>query len=126
MDYYENALKWHKSAEFSIEGGFYQQSVSQSCLAAELFLKSVLIVIQPKSELDKSHDTLGIFNVIARKYPTDKDVLSGVRMCRKYFTESRYPYNGGEVYTEEFARQFLEYVENVKDYVDNECNGGCN
>ena len=42
MDYYNNAVTWYNSAKFSLTGEFYQQSVSQSCLAVELFLKSKL------------------------------------------------------------------------------------
>ena len=62
MDYYSNAVNWYESAKFLVSGGFYQQSVAQSCLAVELFLKSQLLIMAPDSELDKSHDTINIFN----------------------------------------------------------------
>lgn len=121
MNYYNNAVSWYNSAKFSLTGGFYQQSVSQSCLAVELFLKSKLILIDPGSELDKTHDSINIFKVVAKKYPPKKDLLPGVRNCRKYFNEARYPYGGTEIYSKEFAEEFVKYVEDVMDYIDNEC-----
>lgn len=121
MDYYNNAMGWYESAKFAITGGFYQQSVSQSCLAVELFLKSKLFVIDPNSELDKTHDSLNIFNMLVKKYPTNKNLLPGIRYCRKYFNEARYPYGEVGIYTEEFAQQFIGYVEAVKDYIDSDC-----
>lgn len=121
MDYYDNAVNWYNSAKFLITGGFYQQSVSQSCLAVELFLKSKLIVIDPNSELDKSHDSLNIFKEVVKKYPTGKNLLPCIRSCRKFFNESRYPYTTIDIYTKEFAEEFIKHVEYVKDYVDNDC-----
>ena len=68
MDYYNNAVTWYNSAKFSLTGEFYQQSVSQSCLAVELFLKSKLAFIDPDSELDKSHDLISIFKEVTKKF----------------------------------------------------------
>ena len=121
MNYYDNALNWYSSAKFLLAGEFYQQSVSQSCLAVELFLKSKLIMIDPDSELDKSHDSISIFKEVAKKYPPKKDLLHGIRYCRKYFNEARYPYSGTSIYTKEFAEEFVKYVEDVINYIDNEC-----
>jgi len=121
LDYYDNAEKWYDSAKFSITGEFYQQSVSQSCLAVELFLKSKLVLIDPNSELDKSHDTINILKEILKKYPTEKDLMPAARNCRKYFNESRYPNNGTDIYTKELAYEFIKYVENIKDYIDTDC-----
>lgn len=121
MNYYDNALNWYNSAKFSLTGEFYQQSISQSCLAVELFLKSKLILVDPDSELDKSHDSISIFKELAKKYPTRKELLHGIRNCRKYFNEARYPHSGTDIYTKEFAEEFVKYVEDVRDYIDNEC-----
>ena len=121
MNYYDNAVTWYNSAKYSLTGGFYQQSVSQSCLAVELFLKSKLILIDPVSELDKSHDSISIFKVVAKKYPSSKDLLPSIRNCRKYFNEARYPYGGTEIYTKEFAEEFVRYAEDVMEYINNEC-----
>jgi len=121
MDYYSNAVSWLEGAKLLESNGYYQQSVSQSCLATELFLKSRLSIIDPNSELDKSHDSINIFNELKRKYPTSKDLLPGIRFCRKFFNEARYPYDGIEIYTKEFALRFIGYVEQVKDYIDNDC-----
>jgi len=121
VDYYNSAVSWYESAKFLESGGYYQQSVSQSCLAVELFLKSRLSIVDPNSELDKSHDSINIFKELNKKYPTDKDLLPGIRYCRKYFTEARYPYDGTDIYTKEFALEFIGYVEQVKDYIDNDC-----
>ena len=121
MDYYSSAEQWYSAAKYLAAGGFYQQSVSQSCLAVELYLKSRLLVVDPDSELDKSHDTVNIFHVLAKRYPTNRDILTGIRYCRKYFNEARYPYNGTNVYSKELADQFLGYVEEVKNYIDQDC-----
>ena len=121
MDYYKSATHWYESAKFLITGGFYQQSVSQSCLAAELFLKSQLSIVDPKSELDKSHDTINIFKTLTRKFPTKRELLLGIRYCRKYFNESRYPFGNEDIYTKEFAEEYLGYVKEIKSYIDEEC-----
>ena len=121
MDYYNSAVSWLESAKLLESNGYYQQSVSQSCLSAELFLKSRLSIIDPNSELDKSYDSINIFNELKKKYPTNKDLLPGIRLCRKYFTEARYPYDGTGIYTKEFAQSFIGYVEQVKDYIDDDC-----
>ena len=121
MDYYKSASHWYESAKFSITGGFYQQSVSQSCLSAELFLKSQLSITEPNSELDKSHDTLNIFKTLSKRFPAKRDMLQGIRYCRKYFNESRYPFGNDDIYTKEFAEEFLGYVKEIKRYIDEDC-----
>ena len=121
MDYYSSAVSWFESAKLLEANEFFQQSVSQSCLAVELFLKSKLLIVEPDSELDKSHDSINIYRVLAKHYPTNRDLLPGIRNCRKYFNEARYPYSGVEFYTKTFAQEFLGYVQAVKDYIDNDC-----
>jgi len=79
VDYYNSAVNWYESAKLLESNGFYQQSVSQSCLAAELFLKSRLSIIDPNSELDKSHDSINIFNELKKKYQTNNIVCRGRR-----------------------------------------------
>ena len=118
---YNNAVSWYESAKLLETNGFFQQSVSQSCLAVELFLKSKLLIVDPDSDLDKSHDSINIFRVLVDRYPTSRDLLPGIRHCRKYFNEARYPYSGTDVYTRDFAQEFLSYAQAVKDYIDNDC-----
>jgi HEPN domain-containing protein len=79
------------------------------------------MIIDPDSELDKSHDTINIYYVLVKKYPPKRDLLTGIRYCRKYFTEARYPIDGTDIYTKEFAERFLYYVEEIKLYIDQEC-----
>lgn len=44
-----------------------------------------------------------------------------MKACRKYNNESRYPYNGMGIFTKDFAEMFIEYVNDTKSYIDNEC-----
>jgi len=42
--------------------------------------------------------------------------------CRKFYNESRYPYtNEINIYTKEFAKGFIIFIKDIKDYVENEC-----
>jgi HEPN domain-containing protein len=43
-------------------------------------------------------------------------------LCRKYYGESRYPFGGDKtIYNKQFCEEFLKYLENVKEFVDNQC-----
>lgn len=41
--------------------------------------------------------------------------------CRKYFNESRYPASDSLVYTRKFSKEFLDYTDKIKDYVEEKC-----
>lgn len=100
---------------------FYADSVYASCLAIEFYLKSVMNRVPNSKKYEFTHDVINLYNEINKKYPSSKDLSLIMRRCRKYNNESRYPYNGVEIFTSEFAEEFLSYVKLVKEYVDNEC-----
>lgn len=50
-------------------------------------------------------------------------MLQAVKLGKKYFNESRYPHADTEIYTKEFANEFLGYAEAVRSYVDDVCIG---
>ena len=121
MNYYDNAEEVHKAAEILCDNGQYRISVYNSCLAMELYLKSRLNFEGVNEKLEFSHDTVNIYRLIAMRFPPKKDLLKTVTFGRKYFNESRYPRGDVEVYTKEFADEFLIYVSAIKSYIDNEC-----
>ena len=45
-----------------------------------------------------------------------------VKMSTKYFKDSRYSnYENLKIFTKEFADEFIDYVNQVKNYVDEKC-----
>ena len=121
MEYYKLGEDKQKVAELTKEAGFYADSVYASCLAAEFFLKSVMNRVPEAQEFEFTHDVINLYFAIKRKYPSSKDLEEAVKYCRKYNNESRYPYSGIGVFTDNFAAQFLSYVKDIRYYVDEEC-----
>ena len=121
MDYYVLAEEEIGAIDVLYAAGQYRHSVYHSCIAIELLLKSKLVQIDPTSAFLESHDIINIFKAVQEKYNSTKDLRPVVRFCRKYFNESRYPVSGTVIYTMEFASQFLQYVKDVKNYIDTEC-----
>jgi HEPN domain-containing protein len=120
MNYIENAADWERSAYNSEKSADYRVSVFSACMAAECYLKAQLLTVQPDSEYEKSHDVLTIYRILSSRYKPSKDLSHDVILCRKYYTESRYPQNRS-FYTESIAKDFLRYMEAIKNYVENEC-----
>ena len=121
MDYYNLAENHQITARILIDNGQHMDSVYHSCLAVEMYLKSKHSVLFPDSELSKSHDVIGISRDVLKQYPSSYDLKHIFISVRKYMNESRYPYNGLSVYTEDFAEDFFEYIKIIKAYIDNEC-----
>ena len=121
MNYYELAEEEIKAVNTLYSAGMYRHTVYHCCIAMELLLKTKMVQIDPASVLIEGHDIINIFKAVQEKYPSTKDLRTVVRFCRKYFNESRYPSDGAAVYTKEFAEQFVQYAEDVKFYIDNEC-----
>ena len=103
------------------ENGHYRMSVYNSCLAVELFLKSRLYLVEGSEDYEFSHDTINIYRHLRTKFPSKIDLTRMITLARKYFNESRYPHGDTGVFTKDFALEFLENVETIKDYIDNEC-----
>lgn len=121
MDYYKLAEDKQKVAQLTKDAGFYADSVYASCLAVEFYLKSVMNRVPEAREFEFTHDVINLYYATKKKYPSSKDLSEAVKYCRKYNNESRYPYNGMEIYTDNIATQFLKYAEDVKYYIDEEC-----
>ena len=122
MDYYANAHGNERAAITLLKNGHYQQCVSLSCLAVELYLKSKLHLVQHSEELMFSHDVVNIYKRLITRFQPKTDILPFVTVSRKYFNESRYPYAGDtSIYTQEFANEFIEIVAAVREFIDNEC-----
>lgn len=121
MDYYKNAEDNAEVARLSYENGKYQVSISLSCLAVELYLKSVLGLVSHSIDLETSHDVINIYRCISKRYKSKTDLLPYLVQCRKYFNEARYPTSNSAVYTREFSEEFLDYVSAVKEFVDSQC-----
>ena len=118
---YENAEHWDKSARKVFDVGEYRTCVYCCILAIELYLKAILLLIEPNSQYAESHDVIGIYEGVHKKYPSTYNLGPIVRMCRKYNNEIRYPQSNADIYDRDFAEGFLGYVDKIKNYVDNEC-----
>ena len=122
MDYYRNAKDNEEIARIAYDNGKYQVSIALICLSIELYLKSRLNLVEYPLDLDISHDILGIYKCIAKRYKYKKNLTASMTFSRKYYTEARYPFSdSSEVYTKEFCEEFLSRLDDVKDYVDNYC-----
>jgi len=60
---------------------------------------------------------------LANRYKLDEDLLQAIKLGKKYFNESRYSHGDRAVYTKEFAKEFLGYIEATKSYIDDVCVG---
>ena len=87
----------------------------------ELYLKSVLHLVEHNMDLEISHDVINIYKCLNKRFKSETDLLPYLVRCRKYFNEARYPASDSSAYTKEFCEEFLTYVGAIKDYVDNEC-----
>jgi len=90
-------------------------------LAIDLLLKSVLYRLDSTSGLLMGHDHIGMLRTIEKRYPKP-ELRTVVKLSRKYFNDSRYSNNDNfPTFTEDLAADFIEYAQQVKDYVDNDC-----
>ena len=121
MDFYENAVDVHEAAEILNKNGKHRMSVYNSCLAIELYLKSRLPLVENAASFEMSHDVVNIYRTLNKRSTSKKNLTRIVTLSRKYFNESRYPSSGTKMFTNELAAEFLEYVSEIKDYVDNQC-----
>jgi HEPN domain-containing protein len=121
VDYYKLAEEERQVIKTLYDAGQYRHAITHSCMCIEYLLKTKMVQINPTSELLYGHDIINIFKEIEAKFKPEKDLTSGIRFCRKYLNESRYPESGTEIYTKDFAEQFMQHVENIKDYIVNEC-----
>jgi len=122
VDLYQNAHETEHAATLLHNSEAYRQSIYFYCLAVELYLKSKLHLVPHDIELEKSHDTLGLYNALLVRFKPKADFRPMLTRCRKYFNESRYPYSADtSAYTKEFASEFKEFVAAVRDFIDNEC-----
>lgn len=122
VGYYEDALEWEGTAIDLEACGRYRGSVYMSCLAVECYLKSRVENIDPNNEKLQAHDSIYLYRFLKSKYPSGKDLMSEIRLCRKYHSDARYS-NASitDVYDMEFANRFTQIVADVREYVDHNC-----
>ena len=123
MNFYDNAVEVHRSAEILCENGQYRMSVSGACLAMELYLKSKLHLTEKGENYAYSHDTINMYFQLAARFKPEQELLNIVKLGRKYFNESRYPHGDTAIYNKEFTEEFLKYASTVKKYIDDVCIG---
>ena len=123
MNSYDNAAEVHQAAKILYDNNQYRMSVSNSCLAIELYLKSKLHLTEKGEDYAYSHDTINMYIQLTNRFKPVEDLLQTVKLGKKYFNESRYPHGDRSVYSKEFAQEFLDYVENIKSYIDDVCVG---
>jgi len=121
LNAYSNAVQWENSARKNFSIQEYRTCVYCCCLSIELYLKSQLLVIDPNSDYETSHDVLAIYQILTKTYKPTSDIRNAIRMSRKYHNESRYPGSNYDIYDDSFALEFLAYLDAVKNYIENDC-----
>jgi len=122
LGYYDDALEWQGTAIDLEACGRYRGSVYMACLAVECFLKSRVEIIDPNNVRLNEHDSIYFYRLLKSKYPEGKNLMTEIRLCRKYHSDARYSNTPeAEVYSKEFAQRFIQIIADVREYVDNEC-----
>ena len=122
MGYYEDGLEWQDTAKVLEIGKKYRGSVYMSCLSVECFLKSRVEPIDPINDDLEGHNSVNLYKFLKKRYPNGKNLMSDIRLCRKYHNESRYSnLEEADIYNKDFANRFIKIVADVKEYIDNEC-----
>ena len=122
MGYYEDAQEWYGTAIDLKECGRYRAAVYMSCLAVECFLKAKVEMIDPDDVKLGEHDSIYLYRVLKAKFNSKTDLSRDIVLCRKYHNEARYSNTiKPEVYNEDFSTEFLEIIQKVKLFVDEEC-----
>ena len=127
MDYYKLSDEPLQAAKINMENGLYRMSVSMAILAIDTLLNSVLYRIKRDDNLIMGHNHLGIVDAIEIQYPRKDNIRYIAKLSRKYFKDSRY--SNSEFFssfTESLASDFIKYAEQVKNYIDTECQGTIN
>ena len=79
-------------------------------------------MIDPNNPRLKEHDVIYFYRLLKEKYPKGKNLLSDIRLCRKYHSDVRYSNTSKpELYDKAFANRLIEIVGDVKEYIDNDC-----
>ena len=120
MNIFENAEYWDSIAHKSLEINEYRACVYHCCLAAELYLKSYAEISDPGYDY-KTHDIIGLYRIVSKKFKPSQKLDHIVAQLRKYFNEARYPSGNTDAYDKKFAEDFLNYLEQIKNYISNDC-----
>lgn len=121
MDYYKISEEPFYASQSLKRDGMYRMSVSMATLAIDLLLKSVLYRVNSSSELLIGHNHIGIFREIEEHYPKP-ELRVVVKLSRKYFNDSRYSNKDNyATFTESLAADFIAYAQQVKNYVESDC-----
>ena len=122
MGYYDDALEWEGTAIDLESCGRYRGSIYMSCLAVECFLKSKVEFIDPSNTKLNEHDIIYLYRLLKSRYPSGKDIMGDIRLCRKYHNDTRYSNTTKtDVYDNVFANRFIQIVAGVREYIENEC-----
>lgn len=121
MDHYQNAEETYSGSRSLFDAKNYRLSINLSCLSIELFLKSKLELVEHDMRLETSHDIIGLYQSLTARFKDSQKLAKKIDFVRKYYNDSRYPSTGIEIYTEEFAGEFLTLVEDVKRFIDTDC-----
>ena len=93
-------------------------SVYKCCSAIGLYLKSKLHLVDGGSKFEFTNEVVNMYTHLRKYFIPDKDIFQAVKLGEKYLSASQSPNMKTEFYTKEFAGEFLEYVDDVKNYVD--------
>ena len=94
----------------------WRKSVISSCEAGEKYLKSALPYIKHDKQMEISHSLTWIYSALSASYAGTPDIEKAVKTLSKYVVTARYSMPG-MIWTEDMAKDFIEYAQTVRKYV---------
>jgi HEPN domain-containing protein len=117
-DWLRQAKRKLESAQWDLQGGFFEDACFSAQQAAELSVKALL---EAQGVIKRGHSILALLKDIT----VDDNLLEAARILDQYYIPTRYP-NGFDMgapmdfYTEKQAKEAIAYARSILGFVENE------
>lgn len=115
-DWLRQAKRKLESAQWNLQGGFFEDACFSAQQAAELGAKALL---EARGVIKRGHSVLALL----REATADETLLEMAKILDQYYIATRYP-NGFDVgapmdyYTEKQAREAIDYAGRILEFVE--------
>lgn len=116
-DWLRQAKRKLESAEWDLQGRFFEDACFSAQQAAELSVKALL---EAQGVIKRGHSVLALLKDIT----VDDNLLEAARILDQYYIPTRYP-NGFDMgapmdfYTEKQAKEAIAYAKSILGFVEN-------